>query len=99
MYAEILILDHQPTGLRERRGRVNSLIQIVRRSRKPGPQIRFFITVARDRKTQQRAYVDAGVALDAQLFDEYRLDIAVETTLNLARGLFGVEPKFHFDVD
>src|SRR5277367_2800153 len=58
----------------------------------------FFHAVARDSEALHRANVDAGIALDAARCRELGLDIAVETALDFARGLFDVEAELHLYV-
>ena len=53
-------------GLRQRRGRVDGLIEIDGRRREALAQF-VFVAVARDGQALHRTDVDAGVALDAAL--------------------------------
>src|SRR5579884_2639551 len=97
MYAEIFVLHHQTSGLGQRRGGVQKLVLIQRRSGESFSQF-LLVAVAGDREAKHWADVDAGVALDATRRSEDGLDIAVQATQNFARGLFSAEAEFHFDV-
>ena len=55
--------------------------------------------VGGDRETVDRADVDAGIALDAQLGGEHRLHVAVQAALHLQRRLLRREAQLHLDVD
>ena len=84
-------------GLRQRVGHVEILGQVQRRRGQPGAQV-LFRAVRRDGQAAGRADVHAGIALDAELLGEHRLDVAVEAALDLLRELLGREAELHLDV-
>ena len=57
------------------------------------------LAVVRDGQAVDRADVDAGIALDAQLRGEHRLHVAVEAALHFLRGLLGGEAELDLDVE
>src|SRR6476620_12571038 len=61
-------------------------------------QRRVVARVGCDRQAVYGTDVDARVALDAEARREVRLNVAVETALDLFGRLRGVEPKLDFDV-
>ena len=79
-------------------GYVQGLSDILRGRLEPRAQIGFF-AVVRDGEAIDRADVDAGVALDAQLGFEHRLHVAVEAALHLFLDLLDGEAELHFDVE
>src|SRR5882724_778530 len=98
MYTDVLVLDHNPRRLRQRRRDIQRLRTIGGRRRQAAAQLSLR-SVLRDGEAVDRTDVDAGIALDAQLRREYRLDIAIQAALNLEGRLFGRKSEFHFDVD
>ncbi len=56
------------------------------------------VAVRRDREAVDGADVDARVALDAELGRERRLDIAIQTALDLGRDLLDAEAELDLDV-
>src|SRR6185436_15626193 len=81
MHAQVLVFDHHPCRVFQRRGYVQGLSDILRRRLEPGTQFGLF-TVVCDGEAVYRTDVDAGVALDAQLGLEHGLHVAVEATLH-----------------
>ena len=71
---------------------------ILSRRRQPRSQIRL-IAILCDRQAINRANVDAGIALDAELCRKHRLDVAVETAFDLLDRLLGCETEFDLDVE
>ena len=57
------------------------------------------VAVRRDGEAVDRADVDAGVALDAELVGEHGLHVAVEAALHLLGGLLGGEAQLDLDVE
>ena len=98
MHADVFILHHQPSGLRQGRGRVQVLRQIDGGRRQPRAQF-LFGSVARDRQALHRTDIDAGVAFNALRRHEHRLHVAVQTALHFARGLFRIEAQLHLDAE
>src|ERR1700722_7342619 len=98
MHTDVLVLDHDPRRLRQRCRDIQRLGMIGGRRRQAGAQLSLG-PVLRDGEAIDRANVDKGIALDAQLLRKYRLDVAIQATLNLESRLFGRKPEFHFDVD
>src|ERR1700676_2175038 len=98
MHTDVLILDHDPRRLRQRRRDEQRLREIGGRRRQAGAQLRLR-AVLRDGEAIDRTNVDAGIALDAELRREYGLDIAIQAALNLESRLFGRESELHLDVD
>src|ERR1700736_3231330 len=98
MHTDILVLDHDPRRLRQRRRDIQRLRTIGGRRRQAGAQLSLR-AVRRDGEAIDRTYIDARIALDAQLRGEYCLDIAIQAALNLKGRLFGRKSEFHFDVD
>jgi hypothetical protein len=97
VYANIFVLDHDSLRLRQCGRDEQLLAQIQSRCAKPGSQIVFF-TVVGYRQTLYRAHIDAGIALDAARRLENCLYVAVQTSLDFARGLLRVKPEFDLDV-
>src|SRR4051812_40974392 len=95
MDAHVLVLDHHAPGLRQGSRDVEVLGSVGRRHRQAGPQ-GVLVRVRRDGQAVDRADVDAGIALDAQLVAEHRLHIAVQATLDLAGGLLRIEAQLDF---
>src|SRR5882724_4158531 len=98
MHTDVLVLDHDPARLRQRRRDIQRLRTIGGRRGQMAAQLSLR-AVPGDGEAIDRTNVDAGIALDAQLRREYRLDIAIQTPLNFERRLFGGKSEFHFDVD
>src|ERR1700687_5993407 len=98
MHTGVLVFDHDPPRLRQRRRDIQRLRAIGGWRRQAAAQLSLR-AVLRDGETIDRANVDAGIALDAQLRRTYRLDIAVQAALNLESRLLGCKSEFHFDVD
>src|SRR3984893_17717520 len=98
MHTDVLVLDHDPRRLRQRRRDIQRLREIGGRRRQAGAQLRLR-AVLRDGEAIDRANVDAGIALDAELRREYRLHVAIQAALNLESRLFGRESELHLDVD
>src|SRR5258708_4694864 len=98
MHTDVLVLDHDPRRLRQRCRDIQRLRVIGGRRGQAAAQ-NVLRAVLRDGEAIDRADVDAGIALDAQLRREHRLDVAIQAALNLESRLFGRKPKFHFDVD
>src|SRR5882672_8434958 len=74
--AHVLVLRHDLAGL-ERARDVEILRRVLRRGGEARAQVGF-LAVLGEGDAVHRADVDAGVALDAQLVREHRLNVAVE---------------------
>src|SRR5689334_3902307 len=97
MNAKVFVLQHDSRGLRKGLGSEESLIEIQSGRGQAGSQLQL-IAVPGDGQTLYRADVYAGVAFDTARSGEHGLDIAVQTTFDLARRLLGGEPQLDFDV-
>ena len=84
MQADILVLDHDAPGL-QRVADIEVLLEIERRGAEPAAQVRL-LAVLGEGDAVHRADVDAGVALDAQLAGEDRLNVAIEAALGFEIG-------------
>src|ERR1700688_1309659 len=98
MHADVLVLDHHPRRLRQRRRDIERLLTIGRRRGQAAAQLNL-CTVLRDGEAIDRTDVDAGIALDAQLRREYRLDIAIEEALGPESRLFGGKSELDLDIN
>src|ERR1700733_6482531 len=97
MQAEILVLHYHPPSLD--RLRDVDLLGKVERGRDQRTAQLIFGRVGHERDAIDRAYVNAGVALDAQRSRKDGLHIAVETALRFAQSLLQVEPEFDLGLD
>src|ERR1700680_1713514 len=97
VHAQVLVLHHDASGLRQARGDVQVLRQVLRRRLQALAQVRL-LTVVRDGEAVHRTDVQARVALDAQLRGEHRLYVAVEAALHLLLNLLGGEAELDLDV-
>src|SRR6266478_4888467 len=98
MHTDVLVLDHDPARLRQRRRDIQRLRTIGGRRGQMAAQLSLRAVLG-DGEAIDRTNVDAGIALDAQLRREYRLNIAIQAALHLERRLFGGKSEFHLDVD
>src|SRR6202790_5597921 len=98
MHTDVLVLDHDPRRLRQRRRDEQRLLEIGGRRRQAGAQLRLRAVLV-DGEAIDRTNGDAGIALDAELRREYRLHVAIQAALNLESRLFGRESELHLDVD
>src|SRR5579871_1311575 len=98
VHAHVLVLEHDAPGLRQGRGDEQGLLWILRGRLETAAQLRF-AAVRCDGQAVDRADVDAGIALDAQLRAEHRLHVTVETALHLELRLPGREAELDLDVD
>src|SRR6202049_3437733 len=98
MHTDVLVLDHDPRRLRQRRRDIQRLREVGGRRRQAAAPLRPR-AVLRDGEAIDRTNVDAGIALDAELRREYRLHVAIQAALNLESRLFGRESELHLDVD
>jgi hypothetical protein len=96
VHTDVLVFDHYAPGVWQRARGVEVLIRVLRRSGKTLPEV-FLLSVSSDSQTVNRAYINAGVALDAERIGEVGLHVAVETALDLGQCL--LEIKAHFDLD
>src|SRR5215471_18079693 len=97
MQAEVLVLDHDPTGL-DRLRDIDRLGEIERRRIERMAQF-VFRRVSDKRDAVDRANVYASVALDAQGGGEYGLDVAVKAAFRFADGLHEIESELDFSRD
>src|SRR5258708_38582256 len=97
MHTDVLVLDHDPARLRQRRRDIQRLRTIGRRRSQMAAQLSLRAIVG-DGEAIDRTNVDAGIALDAQLRRKYRLDIAIQAALNFESRLFGGKSELHLDV-
>src|SRR6185312_3047228 len=97
MQADILVLDHDAAGL-EAAADVKILGRVDRRRVEAAAQL-FLLAVGGEGDAVHRADVDAGVALDAELRREDRLNIAIEAALGLEIGQLVVEAELDLDPD
>ena len=95
--AHVLVLHHHALGLRQRTGDINVLRHVQRRRHETGAKI-VFRAVLCDGQAIGGADINAGVALDAEIVGEVRLDVAVEAALHLRGGLLRGEAEFDFGV-
>jgi hypothetical protein len=96
VHAEIFVLDHHAPGLRQGPGREERLLRRLSPARSALPALGSSAFGAMVRQSD-RADVDAGVALDAELVGEDRLDVAVQAALDLARRLLGREAELDLE--
>jgi len=97
--ADVLVLDHESAGLRQRTRSEDSLLQIGRGGRELLPELRLGHARGREREARERADIDACVTLDAQPVCEHGLDIAVEAPLDLTRRLLRREAELHLGAE
>src|SRR5689334_20769781 len=97
MNAEVLILEHEAAGLRERFGGVKRLIKVKSRRGQILPK-RLFGRIRRNSEAGKRTDIDAGVALDALGGSERGFDIAVQASLHFPGGLFGGKAELDLDL-
>jgi hypothetical protein len=90
MDAEVLIFDHDASRLWKRLGGKESLFEVVRWSREACSKV-FLLAILSNCQALDWTHVDARVALDTELRDEIRLDVAIQASLNLTRRLLGGE--------
>src|SRR3974390_3151882 len=94
---EVLVLEHQAFGLRQRSRGVQGLVKIVGGRREAFAELLLF-AIGGDCQAQQRANVDARVAFNAARRIESGLDVAVQAALRFAGKLLGAEAKLYFDI-
>ena len=97
MQADILVLDHDAPGL-QRVADIKVLLEIGCRRAEPGAQL-CFLAVLGEGDAVHRADIDAGVALDAQLAGEYRLNVAIQAALGFEIGELVVIAEFDLGPD
>ena len=97
MQADILVLDHDAPGL-QRVADIKVLFEIGCRGGEPCAQV-CLLAVLGEGDAVHRADIDAGVAFDAQLAVEYRLNIAVQATLGFEIGELVVIAEFDLGPD
>ena len=97
--AEVLVLDHDAAGLRQRRGGEERLVEVDGRrgsgacAGRPPRRSRVMVRHCTGQMSMQASHsMHSGAGED-------RLDVAVEAALHLARGLLGGEAQLHLDVD
>lgn len=88
MNTEIFILDHDAFGLFQRLRSKQRLSAVPPGSLQQAKQVCFF-NIRRHGQALCRADIQAGVAFDTQIIKKHRLDIAIQTTLDLLLSLFG----------
>src|SRR5580704_13011594 len=98
VHAQVLVLHHHAPGLRQAGRHVQELGEVLRRGLETRAQVGLG-TVVSNGEAVDRADVDAGVALDAQLRAEHGLHVAVEAALHLLLHLLGGEAELHLDVE
>ncbi len=98
MHADVLVLHHHSTGLGERLGHEELLIEVGGGRQEAAAQVSL-VAIAGDGEALHGTDVEAGVALDAQGRREGRLDVTVETALDFASGLFCAEAELHFEIE
>src|SRR5690349_8393662 len=96
--ADVLVLGHHPAGP-QLAGDVDVLGQVGGRRLQPPAQVALLLRVVGEGDAVHRADVDAGVALDAQLVGEHRLDVAVQAALRLLHRRDGVEAELDLQLD
>ena len=95
--ANVLVLHHDPLGLRQLTGREKWLGEVL--SGRGHKHTQFGLLCAGgDKKALHGTHVDARVALDAQMVGEVGLHVAVEAALQFAHGLLDVEAQLYLDV-
>ena len=82
--ADVLVLHHDPSGLRQRVRYVKVLIQFVGRHAQLRAKGRLLI-VGQEVDAFRGADIDTGVALDTAHLAEHRLHVAVQAALGLAQ--------------
>src|SRR5664279_4900986 len=97
MQTDVFVLYHHPPGL-ETIGDVEVLVEMRRGRLQPRPQIGFLAVLGKG-DAVHRADVDAGIALDAQGWGEYRLDVAVQAAPRFAERQPDVISEFDFGAD
>ena len=95
--AEVLVLDHDPPGLWQVFGDEQGLLGVEERSHQPLGEI-LLGPVDGNREAVERADVEAGVALDAQVRLEMRLRVTIQAALDFGQRLLDVEAFLHLDV-
>src|SRR5215471_6374847 len=95
--ADVLVLDHHAAGFQSAR-EIQILGEVARRRSQASAQL-LLLAVGRKGDAIHRTDVHAGIALDAQLWREHRLHIAVETALRFSVGLRRIEAELYLDLD
>ena len=98
MHAKIFIFNHYAAGLWQTLGDKNCLILVLGRGSEPLPQFCLF-TIFGNRKAENRANVNTGIALDTKFLIEDCLYVAVKTALYLDCGLLARKSKLDFDIE
>jgi len=93
MDADVLILDHDPSGERQAIGHKKRLIRIIRIDGRA--QGRLF-GYGLERQALHRADIDTGIALGTFGRVEHGLHITVETALHLCGDLLGRIAQLNF---
>jgi hypothetical protein len=97
MQADVLVLHHHAARLEV--GRHVEILGAVQGRRGEAVAQLLFLAVGREGDAVHRADVDAGIAFDAEVRLEHRLDVAVEAALCLEEAQMLVEAELDLEPD
>ena len=92
MYTQVLILDHDPFGLFQRFGNKQWLVMVTAWRLQLLKQVELF-SIGCHCQALRRANIQAGITFDTQIIKKHRLDITVQTALNLLLTCSAVKPS------
>ena len=95
MYTEVFILDHNPFCLFQCLGNKHRLITIPAWCLQLAKQVHL-LGIGGHRQALGWAYIDTGIAFNAQIVQKYRLDVTVEAAFGLGLNLLCCKTQLNF---